>query len=374
MGPPGPDIPGEYAGGSVSALEAIAAATTAPDLGDVRVEKLGPETSAAWDHFATRCSEATFFHLAGWREVIERAFGHPTHYLLARSGHTVRGVLPLSQIKSRLFGNSLISSPFCVYGGIAASDEQARDALASAARKLAEQLQVSYLELRNLTEQQHDWPTKDLYVTFRKPIAANTDANLKAIPRKQRAMVRKGVQAGLQAEIDTGIDRVYAMYSESVRNLGTPVFPKRYFEILKEVFGRDCEVVTVSHQGTPVSAVMSFYFRDEVLPYYGGGTACARELKANDFMYWQVMCRAAERGCRLFDYGRSKVGTGSYSFKKNWGFKPQPLHYRYHLVRAGKVPNVSPTNPRYRLFIQAWKRLPLPISRALGPLLARNLG
>ena len=341
---------------------------------EIQVEGLKPETLAAWNGYVAGCAEATFFHRSEWKEVIERAFGHPTHYLLARSGNSIRGVLPLSQIKSRLFGNALISNPFCVYGGIAASDDQARSALAQSAQNLAERLRVDYLELRNLTEQQVAWPTKDLYVTFRKLIAADADTNLKAIPRKQRAMVRKGVQAGLQAKTDDGLDRLYAMYSESVRNLGTPVFPRRYFELLAEAFGRDCEVVTVSHLGTPVCAVMSFYFRDEVLPYYGGGTPAARDLKANDFMYWQVMCRAVERGCRLFDYGRSKVGTGSYSFKRNWGFEPQPLHYRYHLVRAGEVPNISPTNPRYWLFIEAWKRLPVPVSRALGPLLARNLG
>ncbi len=120
--------------------------------------------------------------------------------------------------------------------------------------------------------------------------------------------------------------------------------------------------------------MLSFYFRDEVLPYYGGGTERAREHFANDFMYWQLMCRAAERGVGIFDFGRSKRDSGAYKFKVHWGFEPQPLHYEYFLVRATQMPNLSPNNPRYRLMIATWKRLPLGVTKVLGPPLARYLG
>jgi FemAB-related protein (PEP-CTERM system-associated) len=187
-------------------------------------------------------------------------------------------------------------------------------------------------------------------------------------------MVRKGMEAGLESEIDDGVDRFFEAYSASLRNLGTPVLSKRYFQALQREFGDRSEVLTVTRAGKAVSSVLSFYFRDEVLPYYGGGPRAARELKANDFMYWELMRRSAERGIRVFDYGRSKVGSGSYSFKKNWGFEPEPLPYQYRLVKAPEVPNVSPTNPKYRLFIEAWRRLPLAVANRLGPVLARNLG
>lgn len=329
---------------------------------------------ARWDRFVEAHPEATFFHRAGWAEVIERAFGHRAHFLVAEQAGIVRGVLPLGHVRSRLFGNALVSVPFCVYGGVLADSDAARGALETAATALATDLRVDYLELRNRRQQHPHWPSKDLYVTFRKAIDADPDANMAAIPRKQRAMVRKGIQAGLTSELDEGIDRFYSAYSESVRNLGTPVFGKRYFQILREVFGADCEVLTVTSDGTLVASVLSFYFRDEVLPYYGGGTDKARAVKGNDFMYWELMRRAPARGVRIFDYGRSKVGTGSYSFKKNWGFEPEPLHYEYHLVRADRVPDVNPLNPKYRLFIEAWKRLPLPMSRLIGPMIARSLG
>ena len=342
--------------------------------GSPRIERLAHGQHARWDAFVDKASDATFFHRAGWSDVIERAFGHRTHYLYAEHDGVITGVLPLVELRSLLFGHALVSTPFCVYGGVVASSEASRRALTDAACALARELGVSYLELRNRRPQNPDWPTKQLYVTFRKAIDGDDERNLAAIPRKQRAMVRKGIDAGLVAEPDTGIERLYACYAESVRNLGTPVFSRRYLEILAEVFGPECEVLVVRHAGEAVAAVMSFYFRDEVLPYYGGGVDRARDLRANDFMYWEVMRRAAARGVRLFDYGRSKCDTGSYSFKKHWGFEPEPLAYEYYLVKARAMPNLSPANPKYRVFIDGWKRLPLPVSRALGPHLARYLG
>ena len=321
------------------------------------------------------CPEATFFHRAGWAEVLRQAFGHDAHFVYAERDGIIQGVLPLGHIRSRLFGNALISTPFGVYGGVAGGDETVRAALEQAAIERAQALQVDHLELRHTKPRHPDWPAKrELYVTFRKAIDPDPEVNLKAIPRKQRAMVRKGIDAGLRGETDAGVDRLFAAYSESVRNLGTPVFSRQYFATLKTVFGPDCEVLTVTHQDRLVASVLSFYFRDEVLPYYGGGTALARDLKGNDFLYWELMRRACGRGIRVFDYGRSKVGTGSYSFKKNWGFTPEPLHYEFQLVKARELPDVNPLNPKYRLFIEGWKRLPLPVSRWLGPFLARSLG
>jgi FemAB-related protein (PEP-CTERM system-associated) len=340
----------------------------------MQVLSLTDPQEARWDAFVTGCPAATFFHRAGWRRVLERAFGHRTHFLYAEEAGQVRGVLPLARVRSRLFGDHLVSTPFCVYGGPAALDAAASAALVQAACDLAQDLRVDDLELRNLAPLRPDWPHKDLYVTFRKAIDPDPEVNLRAIPRKQRAMVRKGIQAGLEGEPDPGVARLYQVYAESVRNLGTPVFSRRYLEILREVFGADCEVLMIRHQGEDVAGVMSFYFRDQVLPYYGGSRPLARELKGNDFMYWELMNRSAGRGLRVFDYGRSKVGSGSWSFKKNWGFEPEPLHYEYFLVRAREMPQLNPNNPKYRRFIDLWQRLPLPLANRVGPLLARSLG
>jgi FemAB-related protein (PEP-CTERM system-associated) len=339
------------------------------------VRALTADRIAAWDDFAVRCSDATFFHRAGWQRVIAESFGHRTHYLYAERDGEIRGILPLVHIVSRLFGNSLVSNAFGVYGGPAALDAAARAALDDTAIALMTSLGVDCLEYRQLARTHPDWPCRDnLYATFRRPIDADPDVNLKAIPRKQRAVIRQSLTRGLTAVADSGIERFFALYALSVRNLGTPVFAKNYFATLKREFGDDCEVLVALHDGKPVCAVMSFYFRDEVLPYYAGASPAARPLGAYDFIYWHLLCKAARRGLKIFDFGRSKLGTGAFAFKKNWGFTAQPIFHEYQLRPGQAIPDINPLNPKYRLFIAAWKHLPLAIANRLGPLIARDLG
>jgi FemAB-related protein (PEP-CTERM system-associated) len=330
---------------------------------------------ARWDAFVERCPEATFFHRSGWKEVLEAVFRHRTFYLLAEREAEVVGVLPLAQVRSWLFGHSLVSLPFCVYGGAAATDAAAVPALHVAARELGNELGVDHLELRNRIAREPGWPRQDLYVTFRKEILPEVEANMLAIPRKQRAMVRKGIQRGLRSELDPSVDRFFALYADNVHRHGTPAQSKRYFQALQRVFGKDAEVLTVlAPDGRPVSSVFAFYFRDEVLPYYAGDDPAARDLAANDFKYWELMRRACERGYRVFDYGRSKRGTGSFDFKKNWGFEPELLHYEFVLRRGEAVPQNNPSNPKYQAIIGLWRRLPRPLANALGPYIVRSLG
>lgn len=341
---------------------------------DLTIGTMRPHQRARWDAFVLQCPDATFFHRAAWQSVIERAFHHPTWFLYAERNGEICGVLPLAQVRSRLFGHTLCSLPFCVYGGIAALDEEAVHALDQAAQELAARLRVDHLEYRHVRARHPDWPRKSLYYTFRQSLHPSPEHNLAAIPRKQRAMVRKGMAAGLSSVMDEDSDRFYAAYANSVRNLGSPVFHRNYFRILREEFGADCDILTVQRGGKAVCSVLSFHFRGEVLPYYGGGGEQARYLAANDFMYWEVMRRACERGESSFDFGRSKLGTGAYAFKKNWGFKPQALHYECQLHHASEVAEVNPLNPRYQLFIRAWRHLPLRIANLCGPFLVRYLG
>ena len=334
-----------------------------------------PAAAARWDEFVLRCPQATFFHRAGWQPLLRSVFRHETHFLSAESNGRIEGVLPLARVKSLLFGHALVSLPFAVYGGVAASNEGAAEALEVAAQELAVRLGVAHLELRNVRARHAAWPTQDLYVTFRKAISADEQSNLLAIPRKQRAMVRKGISNGLRSELDNGVDRFFALYADNVHRHGTPGLPKRYFEALRHEFGADCEVQTVNdEEGRALSSVLSFYFRDEVLPYYAGDAPAARELAANDFKYWELMRRACQRGLRVFDFGRSKRGTGSYAFKKNWGFDPEPLHYEFCLYKRDSVPQTNPSNPKFRLMIEAWRRMPLGMANWLGPMVVRGLG
>lgn len=340
----------------------------------IQVKQLAEVGVGAWDAYVSANPDATFFHRGGWREVLEQGVGLRTHFLCAVDDGVIQGILPLAEVRSALFGSSIVSLPFCVYGGLVASSAAAASALDDAAQALAHTRRVGHLEYRNRERAHPEWPAKTLYVTFRKAIEADHDANMEAIPRKQRRMVRQGIKAELVSEIDSDNRRFFPTYAWNVHRLGTPVFGRRYFDALRRVFGGDCEVLTVSRHGQTVASVMSFYFRDEVLPYYGGGLATARQHAAYDFMYWEVMRRATEDGRRLFDFGRSKHGTGSFAFKKNWGFEPTPLRYGFRLRRGDAVPDVNPLNPKYRLFIAAWKRLPVPVANLIGPWIVRGLG
>ena len=363
--------------------------TSMPDAGGAAslsapvIREMGDADRARWDAFVSASPDATFFHRAAWRDVIDQAFGHRTLYLYAEREGRIVGVLPLARQKSVLFGDALISLPFCVYGGVAAQDLVAADALLDAAEAHASDMGVGHLECRNLGGEVHSdvdsaregWTTTDLYVTFRKEIGRDPEANMLAIPRKQRAMVRKGIKANLASTLDDDVDRFFALYADNVHRHGTPAQSRRYFELLKTAFGDDCRVLTVTTpSGDAVSSVLTFYFRNEVLPYYAGDALVSRDTAANDFKYWELMRRSCEEGLTLFDYGRSKVGTGPYDFKRNWGFTPQPLAYAYKLVRASRVPENNPLNPKYRAFIALWRRMPLALANRIGPLIARSLG
>lgn len=342
------------------------------------VRPLDSGSEAAWDRFVEAMPAGTFFHRAGWARVIEQAFGHATHYSFTERDGAITGVLPLGRVKTLLFGDTLISNPFCVYGGPLAADAESEAALIAHAESLLLRTGASALEFRHLAPPETaatDWLERpDLYVTFRKPFTGDHDKNMKAIPRKQRAMVRKAIQNGLLSVAGRDVGSLHRIYAESVRNLGTPVFSRHYFQILMDVFGNDADIVTILDEQKPIASVMNFYFRDQVLPYYGGGSTAARSRAGNDFLYWETMRRAADRDFRLFDFGRSKIGTGSFSFKQNWGFEPQKLHYRFRLKPGESIPDHNPLNPKYRMFIAAWKRLPLPVANVLGPFIVRGVG
>ena len=343
---------------------------------DARLETrlLDPADESRWDEFVRTAKGGTFYHLSGWKRLVENELHHRAYYFFCEQNGRIMAILPLVHVRSLLFGSALISVPFLVYGGPVSVSDEARDQLVDAARALAQELGVDYLELRNQVALEGDWHSRDGYVTFRREMDPDPDVNLKAIPRKQRAMIRKGIKAGLTAEIDGDAGRLHETMLECKRNLGTPFFGRRWLQAIKDEFADNVEILTVTRGPDTVCSVMSFLFGDEILPYYGGGGILARDLKGNDFMYWAVMERACTGGYRVFDYGRSAVGGGAYRFKKHWGFEPEPLAYQVSLVKSSEVPNLSPSNPKYDALIRAWKKLPLPVAAMLGPPIARRLG
>jgi len=328
-----------------------------------------------WDEFVRAHPAATFFHHSAWRHVASGVFGHRPHFLDVRRNGNLAAVLPLVEVRSRFFGHALISNAYCVGGGPLAIDESALSQILDQAEELGRRLRVDYVELRDTQYAKAGWTRQEeLYAGFEGPLPFSEEDNLKQIPRKQRAVVRKALGRGLTVTIETSPDAFFPLYARTMRDHGTPALPRRYFQRLLRVFGADCEILTVSEGGRPVSSVLSYFFGDRVMPYYTGCRPEARRLGSNDLMYWALMRRAVSRGCSIFDFGRSKVGAGPYGFKVNWGFEPRPIANYYRLITAADLPEVNPANPKYAGLIQAWRRLPIPVATALSPVLSRGLG
>ena len=222
------------------------------------------------------------------------------------------------------------------------------------------------------------WALKrESHCGFVAPLAETDEAQLLAIPRKQRAEVRKGLERDLVVTVGTDArDRAahHAVYAQSVRNLGTPVFPRRLFDAVLDRLGANADILTVWSDGRAVASVLSLYHRGAVLPYWGGGTYAARGLRANDRMYFELMLHARRRGCTRFDFGRSKTNSGPYHFKRNWGFTPEPLTYATWTAPGCEPRDADPTSARHRALIAAWQKLPLAIANRIGPVIARGLG
>ncbi len=322
--------------------------------------------------------DSRLFHHPGWSRAVERGCGARAFYLVAEDGDgAIAGLLPLSEVRSRLFGNSMVSAGFGVGGGILASDEATADRLAEAAWGLAVGQGCSGVELRGGLLPSGWQLQEGAYAEFAMDLAGDDESILKSITRRQRAEVRRSF--GYELEFRAGnsaedLDTHYRVYSTSMRNHGTPMFPRSLFVAMVEEFGDKAEILTAWKDGTPVSSLFSFDFKHVTYPYWGGGTVAARHWRANEAVYYRAMCRAARRGCRRIDFGRSKVGTGPYAFKKNWGMTPEPLVYAVRTADGARPRETNPLNPKYRLKIAMWRKLPLAIANRIGPPIARGLG
>lgn len=344
------------------------------------VDLAQPGEATRIETFVTGHEGVTPFHRPAWLEATARGTGNRPLALLAERGTEVAGYLPLLDIHSPLFGRVFVSSGFGVGGGVLADSDEAAEVLFAAAEKLAQRSACPGIELRGgvLPEDRADWKVRRTsHCGFVRDLAEDDEAQLLAVPRKQRAEVRKGLGMGLTVTVGNGpADRSahYRVYSESVRNLGTPVFPRSLFVEVLDAFGDEADILTVSHEGQPVASVLSLYHQGAVMPYWGGGTWDARRLRANDVMYYELMLHARRRGCTRFDFGRSKTGSGPYDFKKNWGFEPEPLGYAVWTAPGAEPRDADPTSAKHAARIALWKRLPLPLANLIGPFIARGLG
>jgi FemAB-related protein (PEP-CTERM system-associated) len=338
-----------------------------------------PELWSAWDRFVRAHPQGSPFHLKAWQNTIEFTFGHQPYHLAAvdPATHEAVGVLPLFLVRSALFGRMLVSTPQAAYGGVLAHSEVVKTALVEHAGKLARELNVQFLELRNFQNRldHASFLAKDLYVTFRQELFDVPEKNFLGIPRKTRAEAREGIGHGLEFQVDgISVEEFYRVYSQSVRTLGTPVFSRKLFANgLREFGNHQCKIFSVHWQGKLTAAVWTLFYKNEVVPYYGGSIREYNHLAVNNFMYWMLMKYGCENGYRIFDFGRSKKGTGAFNFKKRWGMVMSDLPYQYLLVRSQSMPDTSPLNPKYSRGIRVWQHLPLWVTNSIGPVIARHL-
>lgn len=346
------------------ALERIAIA----DLGD-------PRQTARIESYVAEMA-GTPFHRPAWLRAVERGTGQRAFGVIAERRGMLCGWLPLSEVRSPFFPAALVSSGFAVAGGPLADCPSTAAHLCKAATELAQRLSCASVELR-APNAPAEWTTiSGKHANFSARLAADDEAQLLAIPRKQRAEVRKGLERPFALTVGHSADdraAHYAVYAESVRNLGTPVFPQGLLDAVLDEFGGEADIMTLRFDGAPVSSVLTIYHRGVAMPYWGGGTRAARTSRANERLYYELMLHARRRGCHSFDFGRSKIGSGAFSYKKNWGFEPTPLSYAVWSAPGSFARNVDPTSDAYSARIALWKRLPLAVANRLGPPIARGL-
>ncbi|WP_128892741.1 FemAB family XrtA/PEP-CTERM system-associated protein [Erythrobacter sp. HKB08] len=323
-----------------------------------------------------RDMEGSVFHRPAWLKAVEAGTGQRALGLVAEKAGMVTGWLPLTLAHSPVFGRALVSSGFGVGGGPLATSKQTRFALCEAASELAVRQSCAEVEVRSgdTPASWHRW--SDKHCNFARDLSDYDEAELLAIPRKQRAEVRKSLKNDLEIVVGNGEDdraAHYAVYAASVHNLGTPVFPRSLFDAMLDAFGDNADILTVRHGGDAVASVLSLYHAGTVMPFWGGGIFAARGLRANERMYYELMLHARRKGCTRFDFGRSKTGSGPHSYKKNWGFEPQPLTYSRWAAPGAPARNTDPTSDTNSRLSELWKRLPPAVANRLGPPIAKGL-
>jgi serine/alanine adding enzyme len=318
---------------------------------------------------------ATGYHLTGWLRVIERAFGHETRCLAAMRGDDVAGVLPLVFFNSRVFGRFAVSMPFLNYGGVVGDTAEARRALVDRAIEETAARRGSHLELRHTEQFFPDLAPKRHKVAMRLPLAANADRQWEALDRKVRNQVRKGEKSQLEVA-DGGRELVgefYTVFAHNMRDLGTPVYGRGFFDEVLRTFPDNARVFVVRHGGQPVAGSIVYWHRGMIEVPWASALRASNPLCANVLLYWHMLKFSVERGFSVFDFGRSTPNEGTFHFKRQWGAEPLELVWEYWNAAGAPPPNLNPKNPKFDLAIRMWQRLPLGVATALGPHVVRNI-
>jgi len=326
--------------------------------------------------YVSRHPHATCYHHPQWLDVIRRAFGHESQYLIAtQSDGRIAGALPLVYFGSRFFGRFAVSLPFFNYGGVLADDTTAADALVDTAIAEARRHGCTHVELRHTTQRFRDLHPRRHKVAMLLNLRGSVDEQWNALDRKVRNQVRKAEKSGAAVTVGGSelLDSFYAVFARNMRDLGTPVYGIRFFAEVLAAFPETTRVFVVTVAQTPVAASLVVWHRDVIEVPWASAIRDFNPLCVNVLLYWEMLRFAAQRGFRVFDFGRSTPDEGTFHFKRQWGAEPLPLVWEYWTAPGRSVPDLSPHNPKFDLAIRTWQRLPVSIATAIGPSIVRNL-
>lgn len=335
------------------------------------------EDTGDWNSYLMDDDKSTFYHLIGWKEVVEKSFGHPSYYLACKDADRIVGILPLSLIRSKIFGTSLISGAFGDYGGVCAVNDEIKINLINRAKELAIELGADYLELRNLNMIDSCSllaDTRKATVILRLDNAS--DFLWKGLDQKARNQVRKANKSGLKIRFG-GVESLsdfYEVFAHNMRDLGTPGYGFNFFKNIITIFPQTTELLLVELDGEVIGGAIATYFKNTMAVPWASSLRKYFHLCPNNLLYWEAIKLGCQKGYDYFDFCRSNLDSGSFQFKKQWGGTIKQLYYQYFLNNIKNIPWVSPSNPRYCLAVNIWRRLPLTLTKSMGPRIAKNLG
>jgi FemAB-related protein (PEP-CTERM system-associated) len=339
------------------------------------VDLLTSDREKDWQRFVENSPQASLAHLLGWRDVVQKTYHHVPYYLMAVDGPSVAGILPLFFIRSPFFGRFLATAPYLSYGGLIADDKQAAQALIQVAREVARDQRAKYIEIRGLSRVDPGLLLKDKYCTFLLPLNVGPDGLWKQFEGgRARTAIRKALKSGLVVERGHHLRSIFAdVVSRHMRDLGTPFHRIRFYQCIAEEFPEQSEILVARHGDRYIGGILCVACKETAYWIYGAGLTEYRRLAPTSLLVWEAIRFACERGLAYFDFGRSRWGSGTFFFKRQWGAQPLPLFYEYHLAAGESPPDVDPTNATFRWAIALWKRLPVFVAKALGPWIIRDI-
>ncbi|MBE0669595.1 MAG: FemAB family PEP-CTERM system-associated protein [Anaerolineales bacterium] len=334
------------------------------------------QDSGKVDAYVWNQEKANLYHDSRWGRIAEECFGHKYYVLLSENARgDIRGMLPLVHIKSWIFGNFLVSMPYFNYGGVCADDEPTQERLIEEAVRLARDLKAQHIEFRQENSLNNGFPEKTHKVSMRLGLPASPDELWKSFPSKLRTQIKVPQKSGMTVKIGRRdeLESFYTVFSHNMRHLGTPVYPKGFFAGILRSFPENTWICSVYAGNAPVASGFLAGFRNRLEIPWASSIRTYNRLSPNMLLYWSCLKTACEKGFTVFDFGRSTAGESTYRFKEQWGAMPSPMVWSYWVRADGKMPDLTPGNPKYQFAIDLWKRLPLAVTRTLGPRIVKNI-